>query len=189
MQLNPYNRLFSLFVLLFEAHFFPLPTFYLFRESFSFFLSTKLIPWYKSFFWFLCMKALLSPPLLGRQPNLFVKRSLNLDGYLFSCAWKFLSISFALSPFASTFIFCFAWKILSIRRTPYAVGRQRRVFLLYCRLIHQYFFSAWKFLFVRGFPPLFLIVLLSLHRCISSFSSSVFFLFFRENYSYFIFNI
>ena len=35
---------FSLFVLLFEAHFFPLPTFYLFRESFSFFLSTKLIP-------------------------------------------------------------------------------------------------------------------------------------------------
>ena len=78
---------FSLFVLLFEAHFFSLaPHFIFYRESFSFFLSTKLISWYKSFFWFLCMKALLSPPLLGRQPNLFVKRSLNLDGYLFSCA-------------------------------------------------------------------------------------------------------
>lgn len=141
-------------------------------------------PFSGSFVW----KLLLSPPLLDCQLNLFVKCSLNLDGYLFSCAWKSLSISFALSPFASTFIF-FAWKILSIRRVPYAVGRQRRVFLLYCRLIHQYFFSAWKFLFVLGFSPLFIIILLSLHRYISSFFSSVFFLFFRENYSYFIFNI
>lgn len=97
---------FSLFVLLFEAHFFSLvPHFIFYRESFSFFLSTKLIPWYKSFFWFLCIKALLSPPLLDCQLNLFVKRSLNLDDYLFSRAWKSLSISFALSPSASTFIF------------------------------------------------------------------------------------
>ena len=116
-NLTSITDFFSLFVLLFEAHFFSLvPHFIFYRESFSFFLSTKLIPWYKSFFWFLCIKALLSPPLLGRQPNLFVKRSLNLDSYLFSCAWKYLSISFVLSPFASTFIFFFSWKILSIRR-------------------------------------------------------------------------
>ena len=105
-NLTSITDFFSLFVLLFEAHFFSLvPHFIFYRESFSFFLSTKLIPWYKSFFWFLCIKALLSPPLLGRQPNLFVKRFLNLDSYLFSCAWKSLSISFALSPSASTFIF------------------------------------------------------------------------------------
>lgn len=140
LQLNQYNRLFLSFcIVIWGTFLFPRPTFYFFRESFSFFISTKLIPWYKSFFWFLCIKALLSPPLLGRQPNLFVKRPLNLDSYLFSCAWKFLSTSFVLSPFASTFIFCFAWKILSIRRIPYAVGRQRRVFLLLCRLNHQYF--------------------------------------------------
>ena len=57
----------------------------------------------------------------------------------------------------------FSRKILSIRRIPYAVGRQRRVFLLHCRLNHQYFFSAWKFLFVRGFSLLFLS---SYYRCI-----------------------
>lgn len=169
-NLTSITDFFSLFVLLFEAHFFSLvPHFIFYRESFSFFISTKLIPWYKSFFWFLCIKALLSPPLLGRQPNLFVKRSLNLDSYLFSCALKSLSISFALSPFASTFIFCFAWKNLSIRRAPYAVGRQRRVFLLHCRLNHQYFFSAWKFLFVRGFSPLFLS---SYYRCIDIYHPS-----------------
>ena len=105
-NLTSITDFFSLFVLLFEAYFFFLvPHFIFYRESFSFFLSTKLISWYKSFFWFLCIKALLSPPLLGRQPNLFVKRSLNLDSYLFSRAWKSLSISFALSPSASTFIF------------------------------------------------------------------------------------
>ena len=106
MQLNQYNRLFLSFcIVIWGTFLFPRPTFY--RESFSFFLSTKLIPWYKSLFWFLYIKALLSPPLLDCQPNLFVKRSLNLDGYLFSCAWNSLSISFALSPSASNFIlFC-----------------------------------------------------------------------------------
>ena len=86
-NLTSITDFFPLFVLLFEAHFFSLVLHFIFyREIFSFFISTKLIPWYKSFFWFLCIKALLSPPLLGRQPNLFVKRSLNLDSYLFSCA-------------------------------------------------------------------------------------------------------
>ena len=86
-NLTSITDFFSLFVLLFEAHFFSLVLHFIFyRERFSFFISTKLIPWYKSFFWFLCIKALLSPPLLGRQPNLFVKRSLILDSYLLSCA-------------------------------------------------------------------------------------------------------
>ena len=152
-NLTSITDFFSLFVLLFEAYFFFLvPHFIFYRESFSFFLSTKLISWYKSFFWFLCIKALLSPPLLGRQPNLFVKRSLNLDSYLFSRAWKSLSISFALSPSASTFIFCFAWKILSIRRAPYAVGRQQPVFLLHCRLNHQYFSLRENFSLFEVFP-------------------------------------
>ena len=86
-NLTSITDFFSLFVLLFEAYFFFLvPHFIFYRESFSFFISTKLIPWYKSFFWFLCIKALLSPPLLDCQLNLFVKRSLNLDSYLFSRA-------------------------------------------------------------------------------------------------------
>ena len=98
-NLTSITDFFSLFVLLFEAHFFSLvPLFIFYRESFSFFLSTKLISWYKSFFGFLCIKALLSPPLLDYQLNLFVKCSLNLDGYLFLCVKislnKFCPIAF-----------------------------------------------------------------------------------------------
>lgn len=102
-----------------------LPPYILFFSwKFLFFSSCRIDLPYKSFFRFHCLKALLSPPLLDCQLNLFVKRSLNLDGYLFSCAWKSLSISFALSSFASTFIFCFAWKILSTGRSSYVIRRQ-----------------------------------------------------------------
>ena len=155
MQLNQYNRLFFLFGIVIWGTFpFHLPTFY--RESFSFFLSAKLIPWYKSFFWFLYIKALLSPSRLDCQPNLFVKRSLNLDGYLFSCAWNSLSISFALSPSASNFIFVLRERFSQLEETRTSSAANNMSYLPPCHLNHQYFFSAWKFLFVRGFSPLFL---------------------------------
>lgn len=108
-------------------HIFSLSPHFIFFVKVSLFSSCRIDLPYKSFFRFHCLKALLSPPLLDCQLNLFVKRSLNLDGYLFSCAWKSLSISFALSSFASTFIFCFAWKILSTGRSSYVIRRQQRV--------------------------------------------------------------
>lgn len=40
------------------------------------------------------IKDMQSPPLLRIQPDFFVKRSLHWYGYLFSYAWKSLSISF-----------------------------------------------------------------------------------------------
>ena len=173
-NLTSITNLFSLFVLLFEAHFFSLVLHFIFyRESFSFFLSTKLIPWYKSFFWFLCIKALLSPPLLGRQPNLFVKCSLN----------KFWPIAFC-----QHFYFLFCVKDSLNKKNSVCCRAPTACFSPALPPESPIFFLCVKISLCSRFFPVILIVLLSLHRYISSFSSSVFFLFFRENYSYFIFN-
>lgn len=189
LQLNQYNRLFLSFCIVIWGTFLSLALHFIFyRESFSFFLSTKLIPWYKSFVWFLCIKALLSPPLLDCQLNLFVKCSLNLDDYLFSRAWKSLSISFTLSPSASTFIF-FCVKDSLNKKNSVCCRAPTACFSPALPPDSPIFFLCVKISLCSRFFPVILIVLLSLHRYISSFSSSVFFLFFRENYSYFIFNI
>lgn len=65
---------------------------------------------------------MLSPPLLGYQPNFFVKRSLNSDCFLFSYAWKSLSISLCPATSFSIYIFSFAWKILSIESGSYVIS-------------------------------------------------------------------
>lgn len=188
MQLNQYNRLFLSFcIVIWGTFLFSRPTFY--RESFSFFLSTKLIPWYKSFFWFLYIKVLLSPPLLDCLPNLFVKHSLNLDGYLFFLCVKFSLNKFCPIAFCQQFYFCFAWKILSTGRSSYVIRSQQHVLPLTVPPESPIFFLCVKISLCSRFFPIILIVLLSLHRYISFFSSSAFFLFYRENYSYFIFNI
>ena len=151
-NLTSITDFFSLFVLLFEAHFFSLvPLFIFYLESFSFFLSTKLISWYKSFFWFLCIKALLSPPLLDYQLNLFVKCSLNLDSYLFLCV-KISLNKFCPIAFCQHFYFLFCVKDSLNKKNSYAVGRQRRVFLLHCRLDHQYFSLRENFSLFEVFP-------------------------------------
>ena len=65
-----------------------------------------MLSWYKTLSEsFHMIKDMQSPPLSRIQPDFFVKRSLNWYGYLFSYAWKFLSISFCPIAFCRHFYF------------------------------------------------------------------------------------
>ena len=59
-----------------------------------------------------------------------MKRSLNSDCFLFSCAWKSLSISLCPATSFSIYIFSFAWKILSIECGSYIFSSNLIVLIL-----------------------------------------------------------
>lgn len=69
---------------------------------------------------------------------------------------KFSLNKFFPIAFCQQFYFCFAWKILSTGRSSYVIRSQQHVLPLTVPPESPIFFSAWKFLFVRGFFPLFL---------------------------------
>ena len=71
------------------------------------------------------IKDMQSPPLSRIQPDFFMKCSLNWYGFLMR--ENLSQYVFALSPCASNFIFCFAWKILSIGRSSSIIRSQQRV--------------------------------------------------------------
>ena len=152
---------------------FPAPyiLFFTVKVSLFSFFPAKTISWYKSFFRFLYIKALLSPPLLGCQPNLFVKRSLIWDDYLF------LYVKISLNKFfpihhLSAILFSFCVKTSLNKTGPYVIGRQQRVFSPAMSPDSSIFFLCVKISLCTMFSPLYLIILLSLHRYISSYTSS-----------------
>ena len=76
-----------------------------------FFLPAETLSWYKtSSESFPMIKDMQSPPLSRIQPDFFVKCSLNWYSYLFSYAWKSLSISFCPIAFCRQFYFLFCVK-------------------------------------------------------------------------------
>ena len=70
-----------------------------------------MLSWYKTLSEsFPMIKDMQSPPLSRIQPDFFVKRSLNWYGFLFSYAWKSLSISFCPIAFCRQLYFLFCVK-------------------------------------------------------------------------------
>lgn len=70
-----------------------------------------MLSWYKTLSEsFHMIKDMQSPPLSRIQPDFFVKCSLNWYGFLFSYAWKFLSISFCPIALCRQFYFLFCVK-------------------------------------------------------------------------------
>ena len=70
-----------------------------------------MLSWYKTLSEsFHMIKDMQSPPLSRIQPDFFVKCSLNWYGFLFSYAWKFLSISFCHIALCRQFYFLFCVK-------------------------------------------------------------------------------
>ena len=79
-----------------------------------------------------------------------MKRSLNWYGFLFSYAWKSLSISFGAIAFCWQFYFLFCVKD-SLNRKKFVYHTQPTTCLTLYRAIWftHIFFSAWKLLFIR----------------------------------------
>ena len=143
-----------------------------------------MLSWYKTLSEsFHMIKDMQSPPLSRIQPDFFVKSSLIWYGFLFSYAWKSLSISFCAIAFCRQFYFLFCVKD-SLNRKKFVYYPQPTT----CLSSHRVIWFANIFSRRENFSlfvVLFFVfaILLSLYRYLLFLSLLFRFLFYRENRS------